>query len=107
MGARAADHRPARPSGPARTGPAIYDHLYRDPEVVGDCGVRPTLRARQHDPRAHRQRLRRGGPPRQPLQLLALLSGPFQHGFRTSGTGHTPVYDLTREILAQDTSWVS
>ena len=84
-------------------GPPLADHLGRDPELLGDRGVRPTLGAGQHDPRPHRQRLRRGAPPRPPLQLLALINGQFQRSLRTSGAGHAPYYDLTCEILAHDT----
>ena len=54
----------------------------RDPQPGGHLLVRRALRAGQHDLRPQRQRLAGLGPPRPARELIALVIGQLQPGFR-------------------------
>ncbi len=71
--------------------PPLADRRCRHPQILGDILVGQTIRARQHDPRPQRQRLRRLRPTRPPRQLGTLVIGQRQLGLRPPGPRHTPV----------------
>ncbi len=65
--------------------PPLVHRVRCDTQIGRDPLIRhPRLRARQHDPRPQRQRLRRGRPPRPPHKLLPFLTGEHQISFAAS-----------------------
>ena len=73
--------------------------LEQSMKIIRDLLVRRTRRrARQHDPRPQRQRLRRLGPPRPAQQLRTFPLGQRQLGLRPSRPRHPPILRLQQRI---------
>ena len=84
--------------------PPLADRVRRTPHPLCDGLVVQAFPARQHDPTPQCQRLRRLPPPRPPGKLFPLLIGELKQCLRASRAWHTPFYNLTNELLTQDTS---
>ena len=67
-------------------GPPAVHRGHAHPQICRDLLVRDAIGARQHDPRTHRQELRRLRPPSPPPQLGPLDLGQHQVGLRPPGT---------------------
>jgi hypothetical protein len=72
----------------------LPDGRRRHPTRDRHIRVRAALRTRQHNPRAQRQRLRRGPPALPSHQLLTLLVAERQLRLRTSCSGHATAYQI-------------
>src|ERR1039457_3058636 len=81
---------PSSPPGTNRAPPPpLAHHPLRHPEPGRDLLVRRSLRARQHDPRPQRQRLRALLPPRPPLQDGPLVFCQLQRRLRAPSSCHS------------------
>jgi hypothetical protein len=76
----------------------LADRRLVDPEVRGDLLVLRPGRARQHDPRPRRERLRRAAPPGHRLERQLLLIGQLDLR-RATSHGPAPICEFRARII--------
>src|SRR5215207_9907700 len=79
---------------PSKPAPPLTHRVVVTAQIGRDLAARPSLRGRQHDPTAKRQRLRARRSPSPPLQHLPLLIA--EHNLRTNGHNRPQSSPMTK-----------